>query len=342
MTAANRIFINTQYSNYLGENRAILGIEAGFDIPPSPTPSPTASPVTPTPTPTATITPTPTLTVTPSPTQTVTPTQTKTPTPTPSSTPVTPGHPEAELYMDAVITAGGTLDFVASGATYQLFEDLFAYGLWNKITAFYPLLGGNSSGGQSINGKTPGTLDISWVGGITFDSNGAQGNGTNAWGNTGYIEALLGTTDSAHLGIYTNVNAQSTGTDIGALNGSLISFLRTRNASNNFQGPLQSGTGTANNQPNSDSLGFTIARRTASNALEGFLNGVSLGSSSATSTGRVTSYPHYVMTYNNAGFPATLSSRPYQFFTIGEGLSDTEVVDYTTAVITFQNALGRA
>jgi hypothetical protein len=80
----SRVFIRKQFSNYLGENRAIDDI-VQFYIPDGGV-TPTPTPVTPTPTPS--ITPTNTLTPTPSitPTNTNTPTTTTTPTVTPTNT----------------------------------------------------------------------------------------------------------------------------------------------------------------------------------------------------------------------------------------------------------------
>ena len=91
----NRVFLNKKFSNYLGEQRALLDIIVRYEsvIPPSPTsvtptptPTPSASPIPPTPT----QTPTTTLTLTASPTQTATatPQPTATPTNTPSPSPV--------------------------------------------------------------------------------------------------------------------------------------------------------------------------------------------------------------------------------------------------------------
>jgi len=90
-------FLNRKYSYYLGEQRPLLQIIAGFEadpIPPTPSPTPNVTPTnTPTPSVTPTHTPTPTGTVlppTPTPsvtaTHTPTPTQTTTQTPTPSVT----------------------------------------------------------------------------------------------------------------------------------------------------------------------------------------------------------------------------------------------------------------
>jgi hypothetical protein len=115
----SRVFLRKQFSNYLGENRAIDDIIVRFiaDGPsPSPTPTPTPSitpsitpsvtpSITPTNTPTRTLTPTPsitpTLTNTPTNTQTpsITPTKTGTPTPTPTLTPTATSIPPLEYHL---------------------------------------------------------------------------------------------------------------------------------------------------------------------------------------------------------------------------------------------------
>ena len=90
-----KVFYRKQFSDYLGEQRAINDIIVAYE----PDPSPSPVPITPTPTPTKTSTPTPTPSITPTltstptttptntPTLTNTPTTTKTPTPTRTSTP---------------------------------------------------------------------------------------------------------------------------------------------------------------------------------------------------------------------------------------------------------------
>ena len=81
----SKVFYRKQFSDYLGEQRAIDDIIAQFIPDGGITPTPTPVPPTPTPTPTLTRTPTPTPSVTS--TLTPTPTNTGTPTPTPTRTP---------------------------------------------------------------------------------------------------------------------------------------------------------------------------------------------------------------------------------------------------------------
>jgi hypothetical protein len=100
-----KVFVNKQFSSYLGENRAILDNVVSYtsDIIPSPTPSGTSS-VTPTPTPTGTIPPS-------------SPTTTPTPTITPSSTPNIPLTDmlyrfDASSASNLVLRNSGGIDYV--------------------------------------------------------------------------------------------------------------------------------------------------------------------------------------------------------------------------------------
>jgi hypothetical protein len=61
---------------------------------------------------------------------------------------------------------------------------------------FYPMLGA-TSGGCAINAKSPGTYNVGWFGGMSFDVSGATGNATNAYGDTGWVP-------SSHSSIFDN------------------------------------------------------------------------------------------------------------------------------------------
>jgi hypothetical protein len=172
---------------------------------PTPTPSITASPtVTPTQTQSGTpqVTSTPTTTPSGTPqvttTPTITPTNTNTGTPVPTTTPtqtVTPSRPasgttEANTYLAAVISNGGTgLTSTISAATVTLFTSLVSNGLYSKMLAMYPLIGGVANSAK-LNAVNIGTYDITWNGGMSFNVTGATG-GLNAYGSTGIDYATL-------------------------------------------------------------------------------------------------------------------------------------------------------
>jgi hypothetical protein len=174
---------------------------------PTPTPSITASPTV---TPTQTQSGTPQVTSTPTTTPSGTPQVTTTPTITPTQT-VTPSRPasgttEANTYLAAVTSNGGTgLTSTISAATVTLFTSLVSNGLYSKMVAMYPLLGGVANSAK-LNAVNLGTYDITWNGGMSFTVTGATSNGTNGYGDTGFIYSgsnLSYFTDGS-FGVYCN------------------------------------------------------------------------------------------------------------------------------------------
>ena len=245
--------------------------------------------------------------------------------------------------MSAVIAGGGTLDATSSGATYQLFYDLFNYGLWNKLYAFYPLLGGNSSGGQSVNGKTPGTRNITWNGGLTFSTNGVVSNGSTGYGDLNSNPSSIGTLDDFHMSFYSRTNQQQATNefDMGVYE---VAAQRTQI---NSRSTLDDTRGVVNAQTqgtfsNSDSQGlFTITRRSSTDT-EFYRNSTSLGNSATTSTSRPNG-DLFLMARNwiGSGLVESPTTRQYAFVTTGTKLTDSEVSNLYTTIQNFQTTLGR-
>jgi hypothetical protein len=352
-------------------NPIVMNVYKEESIPVSPTPTPTKT-VTPTPSQTPGASPSPTSTVTPTttptpsvttsvtPTPTVTTSSTSTPTVTPSSsgivpspsatatptpTPTPQGVSEAQTYMAAVIAGGGTLDATASGATYQLFYDLFNYGLWSKLYSFYPLLGGNSSGGQAVNGKTPGTRNVTWNGGLTFSTNGVVSNGSNGWGNTNSNPVDFGGIADFHMSFYSRTDQQvSTAQfDMGVYQDSgsnQRTQLNSRSTLDDTRGVVNATTQGTFSNTNSQGL-FTIVRRSGPDT-EFYKNGTSLGNSNVATVGIPNGViglcTRYLSVSDTISTPTT---RQYAFATIGTTLTDSEVSNLYTAIQNFQTTLGR-
>jgi hypothetical protein len=155
-----RVFYNTQFSDYLGENRAILDIVVRNvpDVQPSPTPTPS---VTPTITPTKTVTPTPTVTSTITPT--VTPTASPAvATPTPTGTPTPTPTPVFNTEYTTILNRASELGFTTPSTTEkntqnQLITDLKNAGIWSKLGVFYMFALDTSTG------ASPGFTFINWI-----------------------------------------------------------------------------------------------------------------------------------------------------------------------------------
>jgi hypothetical protein len=284
-------------------------------------------------------TPSPTPTVTPTPTATPTPTSTPTPTPTPTAI---PGLSEAQRYLAALVFTGGTVGDTVSAATITLYSSLVSNGIYDKINIFYPLVtADNNISAMSIEGKLQTQYNITWNGGWTFTNSGATANGINAYGNLNYGDESTSLND-AHIAIYSFVNADSSGIDIGLNSSSSDSrsgiYMREGTTAgfvihNKASGYLTSTI--------SDSFGFYVVNRSSSTSRIAYKNGVQIASDSEVSTA-LAPLNYYIAARNNdGGSPTAYANRGYSFISIGKSLTPEEQSTYYSIIQTFQTSLGR-
>ena len=320
----------------------------------TPTPTPTTTTTltatntqTPTQTPTPTNTETPTQT--PTPTNTGTPTQTPTNTgsPTPTPTIAASGTTEANAYLRAVVDAGGTgITSTVSAATVTLFTSLVSNGLYDKIQAFYPMLGGNSSGCK-FNGKNPldtnAAFRLVFNGGWTFNSSGATSNGTTAYADT-FLSGTSVNINDNHLSVYMLNNTVYTGTGknwIGTSKSGVPSDYFTLGQDGT---PIVFyGTKIANGLTTSGSpqpRGYNIITSTASTFQNMYRNGILFQAATGALPGTI--FTSVVIgALNNSGSIVQYYDNTYAFTTIGRGLGAAEVSTLSTIINTFQTTLGR-
>ena len=298
--------------------------------------------VSPTPTPTASVTPTPSIT------PTLTPTKTSTPTPTPTASSIPSGTTEANTFLAAARTAKGSdLGSTVSAATTTLFTSLVSNNLWDKLTIFYPMIGGTSAP-MAVQGKSPGTNNMTWNGGWTFTASAATGNGTNAYGNTGYNDSGS-TLNDFHMAIYSFVANTNSGIDCGVedVPRDSRSSIYTRedsgsnavagfNAHNQNSGYL---TWTTGNTINNGS-GLFVVNRSGSAAIQGYRNGIQVLTDTLVST-NTAKYSYYIGAKNSDGAVAAYSNRGYNWFSIGKSLTQAEQATFSTIINTFQTSLSR-
>ena len=340
-------FQGEQVYNYGGQVPGIL----------FPDPSPSPLPITPTPTPTKTSTPTPTPSITPSitPTITNTPTTTKTPTPTrtstqtptptntPSSTPAS-FDPDASAYLSAVVAAGGAVSSPMSAATNNMFLALKSNGLYNKLFAMYPMLGGISTSCK-FNALNPVDSDaayrINFIGGWSFDFSGATPNGTNAYGNT-YVNPASATTDNnIHLSYYSLTDSVG-GITMGCDGGSEYARIELMFSANLARNILSSSTKGVQNYTNPNSLGYYLGSANGTDR-NFYKNGVLLTPTTEIGLGTNAKppYPIFIGAYNASGGAGGFDTKKCSFSTIGQGLTTGEVSTLSSIINAFQTALGR-
>lgn len=305
---------------------------------PQPTPQPSPTPTnTPSPSPTPSITPT----ITSSPTPTFTPTPTQTPTPSPS--PVPSFDPDAKLYLEEVILQGGTLNATLSAATDTLFVSLKSAGLYSKMIAFYPILGG-VAGSHRLNGnRTNSVYDMNLFGTWNHTSTNMIGNGTNTYATFNIFGNTLPSTDS-HLSVYGNIpNTNSSGYDLsinfnnqnGKVQQIILNFQNSGNAYAEYSGYAA--------VPGSDNDDFIIISRNAAGTETIRARNGSALPNKVESCFDIDNTREWFLGAEQGNNGAKLSSTKNGYIWVGFGtkLTDAELITYQNIVNTFQTTIGR-
>jgi hypothetical protein len=243
----------------------------------------------------------------------------------------------------AFITAAAITNPTQKEAINQLVVDLKADGIWSKMKAIYPFVGGTAST-HKWNLKNPldtnAAFRLVFNGGWTHSSTGVTPNGTNAYADTFLIPSLLLNLNNKSYSIYSRTDSNGLFHDIGTHGSSSNDYdtFFTRYL-NEFYGTISS-IADYTKFSNLDSLGFYSSSRTASNAIEIYKNGVSKITQSKAS-GANSNAPVYISAFNNNGGLQQYSNRNLAFASIGDGLTDTEAANFYTAVQAFQTTLNR-
>jgi len=121
----------------------------------------------------------------------------------------------------AFITVAGITDPTQQSAINTLVVGFKDDGLWTKMKAIYPIVGGTATT-HKYNLKDPRDLDaafrLQFNGGITHSSTGVLPNGTNGYANTFFIPSVqIANADSFHFSMYSRTNGAWTNSDIGVI-----------------------------------------------------------------------------------------------------------------------------
>jgi len=246
----------------------------------------------------------------------------------------------------AFILAAGINDTTQRLAIFQLVSDLKEFGIWIKMQAIYPFVGGTAQT-HKFNLKDPRDSNeafrLGFSGGWTHTSTGALPNGTNAFANTYYIQNTnLPDINNHHVSIYsrTNIN-QSAAVEMGVRDAFTGALTRTQIViSRNGLSYTNILDDTFQTYSDSNSLGNVIINRTSSTSINCFRNSSLAFSASVTSV-RKSTRPIYLGCANVDTVAANFSSKEIAFSSIGQGLTNIESVNYYTAIQKFQTTLNR-
>jgi len=244
----------------------------------------------------------------------------------------------------AFIAAAGITDTTQKQAICTLVSDLQTYGIWTKMKAIYPFVGGTSST-HKWNLKDPRDLDAAFrlvfSGGWTHSSNGAKPNGTNGYANTYLSPSGSLLLNDTHIAYYSRENLTYTGVVVGASstgNGQCLLTMKVDPGTPQDYSCIHNNA-TATTSPSRNDAMF-IASRVTSTAFKVYRNSTTYRNSTVSSTS-LSTVNFYIGARNNNNSATQYTALQCAFASIGNGLTDTEAANLYTAVQAYQTTLGR-
>jgi hypothetical protein len=255
-------------------------------------------------------------------------------------------NPDAQAF----ITAAGITNTTEIDAVNTLVNGLQTDGIWTKMKAIYPFVGGTATT-HKWNLKDPRDLDAAFRlvfnGGWTHSSTGATPNGTNGYADTKLVPSSVLTLNSNHISFYSRTNSNS-GADMGVQSDDVIGrtlYLVAR-STGVFSSSITTLDANRVSSSNADSNGFYTASRSTNTSLKSYKNSVLQATNT---TAGISSQANAVLAigclaYKPNALPVTFisySTKQCAFSSIGDGLTDTEAANLYTRVQAFQTSLSR-
>lgn len=236
----------------------------------------------------------------------------------------------------AFFVATGITDPTIQEAINTLCVDLKKYGVFDKMKAIYPFVGGTATT-HKFNLVNPldtnAAFRLSFNGGWTHDANGATPNGTNGYADTFLTSSANLGLNSTHVSIYSRTDTAKTApaiaNAIGASTSEVSMWLKDTNLLS-----LRVNNPVVSQLTNTNSTGYYIGNRNSSTQLSIFKNNTK-------TTFTQNSNSLNSVNFRIGAFHVFYDNKQYAFATIGNGLTDTEASNLYTAVQAFQTTLGR-
>ena len=251
----------------------------------------------------------------------------------------------------AFIMATGITDPTEKIAINTLVIDLKNEGVWTKLQAIYPVVGGTATT-HKYNLKDPQDLDASFRltfnGGWTHAATGMTPDGTTGFADTHFnpnVDLLSYT--SGTIGVYSRTANATDGVDIGCSDSPADLYIRPAsvpippNPAHTFLYGRFSGNAIDPGTITTD--GFIALTRGTSTSLNCYQTGLDLDGTNTTLMWSLllVNYSIYLGARNASGSADLFSDRELAFGVIGPRLNGTEHLDLYNAIQTYQTTLGR-
>lgn len=249
------------------------------------------------------------------------------------------------------IQAAGITDATQKTAVTTLVSDLQNAGLWDKMIAIYPIVGGTQQA-HVLNLKDPRDADAAYrlslyadSSAITMhDKNGMQLHRT--WANTFFNPRHnFNSGKGDHISVYVRyrdtVLEHGDLTDMGAYQGGYHYLISSCDPAASGKALAEYHSGYTLFNSATQGMGYYVLSGMGENA-QGTLyeNGTSMGVVTD-ATGAAPDIPFYIGTINLNTSPYVTSNRQYTFSTIGDYLNPAENMTLYNIIQHFQDTLGR-
>ena len=243
---------------------------------------------------------------------------------------------DVTAFFNRVTAAGGTLTATEQDAINTLVFQLKAAGAWTGMKAIYPMVGSSAAAcAQNLRSASfTGTFTSGW----TFASTGVTPNGTSAYMDTFYNSSIDGNLNDGFIGTYLRTNNAGTPScDFGNYNGSNSAITIYARFSDSQLGRWNDVNDTV--LTTTDSRGWRFVNRNSATTKNNGINATvvnTLASAISTINAKI-----YLSALSTNGSPSQYSNRECAFACLGNGLTDTQALNFYTAVQAFQITLGR-
>lgn len=248
----------------------------------------------------------------------------------------------ASLDADAA-TLIAAMTSAPSAARQTLISDtiiaLKAAGIWAKLDELW-FFAAHDSQAALLGWKR--YKDCLAVNAPTFTADqGFAGNGATSYLNTQLVPSTHGvqyTLNDASLGVYNRTDTTGNG-DMGVLE-TYQARIAARSGGGNVVVEINQGSSTGRvNTAIASPLGLTVARRTASNAIQAYRNGASVGTGTSTSTA-LSARAFYISATNGDSAAGQFTAHQYAYARVGASLSTQQLSDEATIIEAYMDAIG--
>lgn len=253
--------------------------------------------------------------------------------------------PETLGYQNRINAAGSSIGYQSLRLTDQLIRGLKTDGLRSSMVDVWPCAGTTLAGALVKliypSSDISSLINTNFSDGNYSESVGLTGDGTSKYLNTQLVPGThLSSDSSVHLSLHGNSTNAASATEMGANDGTNQFSLILKNGNllifDNFD-----NTTTRISATNNNAIGFCVGSRTSNADARIYRNGDEVGSKTVALNTRP-AIPLYVFARNNSSTAGGLTNRTLSFYSIGSGLSPTQVKALTARVQTYQKGLGRS